>query len=881
MSKHLSILIIAIICYLPINVYSQESVRIVVLPFEIYSQEDISYLEDEISGVIGKHLKEDGAIVLDLESMPVSPGPAGKVRSVSINEIRTLGIKNGADYVIWGSLTWIGKKYSLDAKILESFGEKPSDIFFAEGESIENLPGSIKDIATDIGMKLFEREKVAQVLVTGNKRIEADAIKRKITTVPGDIYLAKKLADDLKSVFSMGYFDDVRIEAESGPKGKILTFVVKEKSTIRVIRIKGNRVFDDEDIKESLNIRTGSILNIFEIRSNIKRIEGLYKDKNYHNVKVTYNIGQLQHNQADLEFIIEEGEKLRIKRITFEGNTNYSSKKLKEMMKLSEKGFFSWLTSSGELNREDLSQDVAKLAAFYHNNGYIQARISDPHIEYKDNWIDITIKIFEGPQFKVGKVDISGDLALPKEELTKKLKIIKEKFYNREVVRNDILVLSDLYSDEGYAYANISPRIDQSEDKSLVNITYVIDKGKQVYFEKIIIRGNTKTRDKVVRRELKVYEQELYSGKRLKRGVRNLYRLDFFEDVKVNTSKGSTEEKMILEIDVAEKPTGVFSFGGGYSNVEDVFVVTSISQKNLFGRGQILMLKAQMGGTTNKYTLSFTEPWLFDIPLSAGFDVYNWQTDYDTYDKDSKGAGVRFSYPVFDFTRAYLSYAFDVGNITNVNQADASDLVKESEGENVKSSITAALRYDSKDRMFNPTEGSEHGLSIQYAGIGGDIGFTKYVAKTGWYFPLVVDTVGFLHGKTGYVNKISGKKLFDYDRFYLGGMNSLRGFDWRDISPTDEKGYKIGGDKFVQFNAELLIPIFKKAGLIGVVFYDTGNVYAQGENIDLGNLRESAGYGFRWYSPLGPIRLENGYIINPKDGENKGGRWEFTMGTAF
>ncbi|RZB29914.1 MAG: outer membrane protein insertion porin family [Desulfobacteraceae bacterium Eth-SRB1] len=881
MLKHLSILIIAIICYLPNNAYSQESVRIVVLPFEIYSHEDISYLEDEISAVIGKHLKEDGAIVLDSEPIPVLPDSTGKVRAVSINEIRTLGIKNGADYVIWGSLTWIGKKYSLDAKMLESFGEKPPNIFFAEGESIENLPGSIKDIATDIGMKLFEREKVAQVLVAGNKRIEADAIKRKITTVPGDIYLAKKLADDLKSVFSMGYFDDVRIEAESGPKGKILTFVVKEKSTIRVIRIKGNRVFDDEDIKESLNIRTGSILNIFKIRGNIKRIGRLYKDKNYHNVKVAYNIGQLQHNQADLEFIIEEGEKLRIKRITFEGNTNYTNKKLKGMMKLSEKGFFSWLTSSGELNREDLSQDVAKLAAFYHNNGYIQARISDPHIEYKDNWIDITIKIFEGPQFKVGKVDISGDLVLPKEELTKKLKIIKEKFYNREVVRNDVLVLNDLYSDEGYAYANVSPRIDQNMDKFLVNITYVIDKGKQVYFEKIIIRGNTKTRDKVVRRELKVYEQELYSGKRLKRGVRNLYRLDFFEDVKVNTSKGSTEEKMILEIDVTEKPTGIFSFGGGYSNVEDVFVVTSIAQKNLFGRGQTLRLKAQMGGTTNKYTLSFTEPWLFDIPLSAGFDIYNWQTDYDTYDKDSKGAGVRFSYPVLDFTRAYLSYAFDVGNITNVNQVYASDLVKESEGENIKSSITTALRYDSRDRMFNPTEGSEHSISIQYAGIGGDIGFTKYVGKTGWYFPLFMDTVGFLHGKAGYVNKISGKKLFDYDRFYLGGMNSLRGFDWRDISPVDENGDKIGGDKFVHFNAELLIPVFKKAGLIGVVFYDTGNVYAQGENMDLGNLRESAGYGFRWYSPLGPIRLENGYIINPKDGENKGGRWEFTMGTAF
>ncbi|HUV50311.1 MAG TPA: outer membrane protein assembly factor BamA [Anaerolineae bacterium] len=881
MHRFLRLLIIAIIFLLPNAVYSQGSVSIVILPFEIYSDEDLSYLKAEIPDVIKKQLKQDGADVIVLESTSGLPDYPGKETVAGIDAIRNIGVKNGADYVVWGSFTWIGQKFSLDAKMVESFGQSPPKVFYAEGKGMENLLGSVNELAGDLGIKLFKREKIAEILVVGNKRIEADAIKKAIEISAGDIFLAKNLANDLKSIFSMGYFDDVRIEADDGPEGKIITFMVKEKPTIRVIRIKGNKVFDDEDIMENLNIKTGSILNIFKVCSNIEQIEGLYKNKNYHNVKVTYNIDNLEHNQADLEFVVKEGEKVRIKRIIFEGNKEYSGNKLKGMMKSSEKGFFSWLTSSGELNKEDLSQDMSMLSAFYQNNGYIQAKVGEPYVEYKDNWIDITIKIFEGPQFMVGNVDIAGDIILSKEDLEKNLKITREKFYNREIVRNDVLVLTDVYSDEGYAYAEIFPRIEENLEKLQINITYTIDKGKQVYFEKIIISGNTKTRDKVIRRQLEAYEQELYSGRKLKRGVRNLYRLDYFEDIKVNTSKGSSDDKMVLNVDITEKPTGMLSFGGGYSNVENFFAMAAVAQKNLFGRGQILQLKAQLGGKTTRYTLSFTEPWLFDIPLSAGIDLYDWQMNYDTYDKDSRGIGFRFSYPVFDFTRAYLSYAFDVSDITNIDETYASDLVKESKGTNTKSSISTALTYDSKDRIFNPTKGSEHSISVEYAGIGGDIGFTKYLAETGWYFPLFKETVGFLHARTGYVNRNSKKKLFDYDKFYLGGMNSLRGFDWRDVSPTDENGDKVGGNKFIQFNVEYIIPLLKKAGIVGVIFYDAGEVYNNSENINLGDLRESAGYGFRWYSPLGPIRLENGYILAPKEGENRGGRWEFTMGTAF
>ncbi len=880
--KRLLLILIFLICFVPGAVFSLEPVTVAILQFQTYSQEDISHLKPEISNLLAKHLKQEGATV-------VLPDPGTDFSKTGVRfdiaEIRKTGIRSSADYVIWGSITLVGQKFSLDVKMTDVFGNRQPFSFFIERNRLESLSEAVKNLSVDIGLKLFNRERVAKVIVTGNKRIEADAIKRIVKTQPGDVYRSQSVYGDMKAIFAMGYFDDIRIEAESGPTGKIVIFNVKEKPTIRYIRIKGNSTkgYKNEEIKENLTIRTGSILNLFRIQKNIKIIEDLYKEKNFHNIKVAYDIHQLENNQCDLKFTITEGKRVLIKKIIFEGNNDYKDKNLKKVMKSSEKGIFSWITSSGELDREELKHDSVKIKNFYHNNGYIRARVGEPQIDFKEDGIYIRIKIVEGARFKVGKVDIEGDFVLTKEELLKKLKITGKEYYSREILRNDILSLTDMYSDEGYAYTDISPRINEDTEKSAVNIVYAIKKNKQVYFDQIIISGNTRTRNKVIRRELKVYEQELYSGRRLKQGVRNLYRLDFFEDIKINTLKGDSDENMTLKIDVKEKSTGMFSFGVGYSTIDKTYFNSSIQERNLFGRGQNLKFETQFGETTDKYDISFTEPWLFDIPLSAGINIYNWNTDYDTYGVESIGGGFKLSYPVFNFTRAYWAYAYDSADIRDI-ASSASDSIKAMESTNVTSSITTSMRYDSRDRAFNATEGSDHKASIQYAGIGGDIGFVKLKAETGRYFPLYKETVGFLHFKTGYVRKNSGMKLPDYERFYLGGMNSVRGFDRYDIGPkvVNSNGIltNIGGDKFIQFNAEYLIPLLKEQGIVGVLFFDTGDVFNNNENLTLSSLRESAGYGIRWYSPMGPIRIEYGHILDPKEGESTG-RWEFTMGQAF
>ncbi|MBW2646963.1 MAG: outer membrane protein assembly factor BamA [Deltaproteobacteria bacterium] len=862
----------------PCLLSAKEIVHVAILPFEIHAPEQVDFLRNKLPELLETQLSNEGISV----TLP-SPETLAKEEDISgDNQLRSFGEKLGSDFVITGSFNRIGSRFSLDIKAISSSTMRLSHHFYVEGEGLENLLDRVQKLAKQISNKIFERKKIVRITIVGNKRIESEAIKKIIKAKEEGLFSKKELSDDLKRIYSMGYFNDIRVEATDIPGGKAVTFRVKEKPIIRHIKIKGNIVLTDDKIKEALDIKTGSILNIHKVYNNIEIIEGLYKEKGYHNVRVTFKTESLKEDRANLVFAIAEGAKALIKEIIFEGNDAYNSDHLQGLMKTSEKGFFSWLTSSGELNQEVLDQDITKIAAYYHNNGYIQAKVAEPHITFADDHIYIKIKIEEGLKFGLGKVSMEGDLIKPEDELLSLIAINKEKIYNREVIRKDILTLLDVYSDAGYAYADVVPRINEDPARQKVDIAYTITQGQPVYFEKIIITGNTKTRDKVIRRELKVYEQELFRGKRLKQGSRNLYRLDYFEDIKVNTSKGSGDDKMNLHIDVKEKPTGAFSVGGGYSSVDDLFFMTSISQRNLFGRGQTLILKASTGKRTTLFNLGFTEPWLFDIPLSAGFDLYNQERDYDTYDKKSVGGRLRFGYRITDYTRTSLYYGYEQADIEDV-QDDAAQEIKDMEGEFISSSVTGIVRRDSRDRVFNPTEGSDNSLSVEWAGgpFGGDIAFTKYVAESGWYFPLFWNTVGMLHGKAGLVTENPGGILPVYDRFFLGGMNSVRGFDWRDIGPADPAtGDKLGGDKMIQFNAEFLFPLIKDAGLMGLLFFDAGQAYDTGEDINLSDVRESIGYGIRWYSPLGPMRLEYGYILDRKPGENKG-RWEFAIGTLF
>jgi outer membrane protein insertion porin family len=867
--------LLAIVLGTVIGASAQPTVGVVVMPLSIHAPAEMAYLRGEIPEAMRQQFAEDGANarVLDAETAADWSRTGG-----TDADFARMALQTGADYVVTGSLTWIGQDFSLDMRLLSSTGDQRARVFTAVGKGVENLPGAVKRLARDMGLALFKRDKIAGIAVEGNQRIETDAIQRVIKEKPGEVFIAKNAADDLKAVYGMGYFEDVQIQSEREPDGIRLVFKVTEKPTVRSIQTTGNVVFDADEMKKSLTLKKGSILNIFTVRNDVRRIEDMYKEKNYHNIKVDFKLLPQKNNQVDVEYVIEEGSKILIKKILFTGNSAFSERQLKGEINTSEKSFLSWFTSAGDLNQDILNQDSAKLTAFYHNNGYIRARVGEPQVDFEEDGIVVTFKINEGPRFKLGQVDFNGDLILPKGELMKKLKITQELFYNRETLRADVLALTDLYSDEGYAYADISPKVDQDNEKLLANITFQIDKGKQVYFESIQISGNTKTRDKVIRRELRVYEEELYSGTRLKRGIRNLNRLDYFENVKVDTAKGSAEDRMRMDVEVKEKNTGAFTVGAGYSTAEEGFLTASIAERNLFGRGQTLGIRGMVGSKTQRYILSFTEPWLFDIPLSAGAELYKWNYEFDEYDKNSIGGKLRFGYPLYEYVRGNLTYTLDLTDINNVEET-AAPSIRQDEGEHLKSSISPLIRYDSRDQSFNAKEGSVHSIEYEFAGLGGDVGFNKVIADTGWYFP-VWKLVFVPHGRAGWVSELPGWDLPDYERFYLGGMNSVRGADRSDLAPKQD-GEPVGGDKFLQGNFEVKFPLVEEAGVFGILFVDAGAVYRKDDSMDLSNGIVTAGPEVRWMSPIGPIRLAYGWYLNPKPEYKSNGGFEFSMASSF
>ena len=888
--KHLLPVFVAALCFLPNTLHAaKKTINVLILPFEIHAAEDLMYLQADIPKALRGHLEPEGAVILDF---PEQYTPPLKDLDIDDSAARRAGMQSGADMVIWGSMTWIGQRFSLDVRLLDIFKGETPDVFTAGGRGLENLPVKVAELADDIILDIFELVTIAEITVEGTERIEVDAVKKLIKTQPGDIYSVKSLSEDLKSVFAMGFFDDVLIEAEEGPEGRKIIFKVKEKPTIRYINVKGAKpAYDEDEIKENLTIKTGSILNINQIQNNIQRIEDLYKEKNYHNVKVAYSVTNTSNNQADLKFEIEEGEKVKIIDITFTGNTTISEKRLKKVMKTSEKGFLHWIMQTGELNKEDLNQDAGALEAYYHNNGFIRAKVGEPLVEFKEDGIYVTIKINEGPRFKVGSFDIDGDLIFPKELLIEKSNLRKEEFYNRTTLRNDLIAISDMYSDEGYAYVDIAPLVKENEEQLLVDITYQIDKRQQVYVEEIIIAGNTRTRDKVIRRQIELAEQGLFRGSKLKRSIRNLHRLDYFEDVKVNTVKGNEPDQMVLKIDVVEKSTGQISFGGGYSNNEGLFVVGSVAERNLFGRGWIADVKGELGSETTRFSIGFTEPWLFDIPLTAGGRLYNWDKEFDAYERKSRGGSIFFGYPIFRDTRINVAFNTDIAKIDvkepdNVPQSiqDLVDIF--GNGNIITNSISTGLRYDTRDRIFSPTQGSRHNFTVTYAGLGGDIGYTKLAGTLSHYFPLPWRFVFFARGRAGYVYENSGFILPDYEKFYLGGMNTIRGYDQDEIQPRDEDGNVIGGDRFVQANFEVSHPLYEPAGIDGVIFLDNAAVAdpAAGDpaqqTINSESMRHSAGVEIRWNSPMGPLRFAYAWKLDPKEGEDPSG-FEFSMGAAF
>lgn len=718
---------------------------------------------------------------------------------------------------------------------------------------------------------------ITEIEIRGNKRIDSMAILERIQSKAGDIFSPAKLRDDLRAIYAIGQFDDVQLKVEDFEGGIKVIFSVIERPLIKVIDIAGNKKIKTKDIKDKMDIKVNSLYNPVEIKNNEDKIKTLYETKGFYNIKLTSAAEKIAEGEMKITFNIDEGLKYKIDEIKFEGNKSIPSSKLKKTMKTKEEFLFLW----GTLEKKQFDEDLDRIINYYGNFGFLRARIEkhDIKIDESKGKIYITIQIVEGQQFKVGKIDIKGNTVFNNEEIMKHVKIKEGDIFSREKVRHDMFAISEIYGDAGYSFVDINPVTILDTEKLVASITFELKEGKKVYVERINIAGNVKTSEKIIRREMNLLEGDAFSSRKLAKSRQKIFNLGFFEDVHITTLQGSSDEKIIINVEIKERPTGFFSVGAGYSSVDKIVGLMEIAQRNLFGRGQEIFLNIRYGGTVHNYSIGFTEPYLFDIPLSAGFDIYTYDRVYDEYSRKSKGGDIRFNYPLTEDIKGYFTYKLEHVNIYDVSDG-ASQTIKDLKGKSVTSSTIYSIIRDTRDNIFEPSKGSKNSISLEVAGgiLQGTNKFYKGIIESGWYFPLWWNTVLGIKGEAGIGSGYGGKDLPIFERFYLGGPNTIRGLRSRSVGPKDDAGEVIGGKSEILLNIEYIFPIIEK--LKGVLFFDAGDAYGYGKNFDLGDIRTSPGIGIRYYTPIGPMRLDWGYNLDKKPGE-KAYQWNFSIGTLF
>lgn len=866
-------------------VYAEEPGKVAVLPFRIHAPEPLDHLKRNLQQILSIYLEDKGLSVISPTSVNKHPKASSTI--LPLEDITSLGRELEAAWVVTGDLTEVGRTISLDMKVYDITAKQPPFSIFVTEDDIDRVNNAVERVATSINNKIAGVVQIDSIQVRGNKRVETEAILAVIETKKGDSLDYDKLDEDLRAIYKLGYFQDVNIETEKGPKGVIVIFNVKEKRSIASISFEGNKKVKEKELMEETGIKLYSILNLSEITQSINRLEEFYRQKGYYNVEIKDKLHDLPNNEVSLVFDVTEGEKVYIREIKFIGNKHFDDSELKGVLQTKKRGLLSFFLKTGLLDREKLEFDRHKLISFYQNQGYLRAKVGEPKITYEEGeGLTITFEIIEGEPYEVNEVKITGDLIVPAEVLLEKVEIKKEKYFNREIVRKDTLTLRETYADVGYAYADVTPLTDEDDKKHLVNITYRISKKEKVRFERINISGNDRTRDKVIRRELDVIEGEFFSGEGLRNSTQNLHRLGFFSDVEVQTKKGSQDDLVILDIKVKEQATGNLSMGIGYSSFDKTAGTFSLSESNLFGRGQRAIAIVAIGSRTADFNLSFTEPWFLNKRLSVTTTLYRFRREFDEYTKSSLGGGLTVGFPlrrIDRFTTSTLGYRYDDSDIFDVSPNAAPEIL-EMVGTNITSSFNFLISRDSRDKIWDTSRGSINSFRFEYAGdpLGGTVAFNRYEPRTAWFFPLPFETVFLVQGRWGYLAERPDDGILpSFQKYRIGGINTVRGFEAFSISPIDpETGDKVGGEKMMVYNFEYRFPLLKKQGVTGLVFFDAGNVWRKVENYSFSDLRTSAGGGIRWYSPVGPLRVEYGINLDPRPGESSG-KVEFAMGGTF
>ena len=745
---------------------------------------------------------------------------------------------------------------------------------------------------------------VNEVRVQGNLRVEEDAIRLSIQAEQGLPFGQDVVDRDVKAIYRMGFFDDV--SADFSAEGT-LTYTVKERPYVKNVEILGNDKVSKEDLDTALGIRPRTALDAGRLQEGLQRVLRLYSEAGHVNTRVDYVLTPAENNQTTVTLTVVEGKTLLIKKITFEGNRTFSDDELKDNMNTKE----AWIipfTSRGRLDPDVLTNDTALLSALYYDHGFVDHKIDEPIILTRGEGLEVVIRIQEGQRYRVGAVKVGGDLGGTPKRLLDDVTLTSGQIFRRSRLLNDVTALQQRYADRGYAFVEVSPVTRFDPAGRLVDVTYMIKRGPPVYFDQVKIAGNLKTRDKVIRRELEVTEKGRFSSAKVRESRNALLRTGFFKDVTVSTEKSENKDRVDLLVKVEEAPTGTFSVGAGYSTASAFSFRTSVEERNLFGTGRRVSANLVLSKTDQDIVFGLVEPRVLDSRADLGFDVFHTTAEFASWTNRRSGFATRISAPIryvrlpyfgrradvyrtegldtepgfslLDHLHGGIGYTLFRSNITDVGD-DAPSSIEA--GKSLTSAVTPRLSYDTRNHFFVPTEGTRSVTSLKLAGLGGDNRFMRSDASLSWYYPIFKNFEWgekfalMLGGRVGYGASWTDRELPLFERYFAGGINSVRGYEYRTLGPREcpedtpdcDDPEVIGGNKQLILKTELHFPILDQWGFRGSVFLDQGQAFGPSQNIRLEDLKRSLGLAMQWQSPIGPVKLSWAFPLNADPSDHK------------
>ena len=739
----------------------------------------------------------------------------------------------------------------------------------------------------------FEPFAVKDIRVEGIQRTEAGTVFSYLPVKVGDTLTDEKATQSIKALFATGFFKDVRIEVDKG----VMVIVLQERPAIAKLDFVGMKEFEKDVIVKALKetgIAEGRIFDRALLEKAEQELKRQYLTRGKYGVNITTTVTPLERNRVGVNFNVEEGVAAKIKQINLVGAKSFREKDLLALFELTTPGWLTWYTKNDQYSRQKLSGDLEKLKSFYMNQGYLEFNVESTQVSISPDKQDvyITVNLTEGERYQVSSVKLAGDFSLPEDELKKLVTVKPGDVFSRERLNESTKAIGDRLGKQGYAFANVnaSPEIDKEKRK--VAFTIFIDPGKRVYVRRINLTGNTKTRDEVIRREIRQMEGGWYDADRVSASKQRIDKLGYFTDVAVETpAVPGTADQVDVNLNVTEKPTGNLMLGVGTSSTDKIILSGSIAQNNFLGSGNNVAIQVNSAKSYRTYVFSYTNPYFTPDGVSQGFDVYHRtvntsSTAIANYTSASTGGGIRFGFPIGEKESLGFGIGLDTTSITTFDDSPKyyKDFVQEFGDTNLSIPVTLNWASDGKDSFFLPTKGTFQKASVEVAVPGGDLTYYRANYQLQHFVPLNTKFTLMVNGEVGYAEGYGGKGLPFYKNFYAGGVNSVRGYKASSLGPAiNDSGseYRIGGNRRVVGNAELLwsLPGMEKSFRMGV-FFDAGQVYGKGQNLALSDLRYSTGLTAAWISPIGPLKFSFGLPLNKKETDETES-FQFQLGTTF